>query len=250
MVVPAATASGASAGFRMLVPMTSMGPPETCRFGCRLRSVACTAAVTVKSAPTTALLEAVPPGVLTTKRRAPTVAVALTWMEMGKLVAVPPGRMLALTPAPEKPTSSAPVRLVPVMTASKVVPWVPEWTSIPVMVGTGMAPVTVKLTAPGLLAVPPGVVTVKDFGPATAVGPAVTVMLTVVAVKEVTTAVTAGSPNATAVAPARLVPWMTAATGAPPAATAAGPGRPVIAGDGTTGAAGREARSLAAGRAV
>src|SRR5439155_2053521 len=136
--------------------------------------------------------------------------------EMGKLVAVPPGWMLAVTPAPEKATPLAPVRLVPVMIAATVVPWVPVWTLIPVMVGTGMAPVKVKLPAPGLLAVPPGVVTVNDFGPATAAAPAVTVMLTVVAVEEFTIAVTAGSLNATALAPARLVPLMTAAAGAPP----------------------------------
>src|SRR5690606_23082741 len=115
--------------------------------------------------------------------------------------------------------------------------------------GAGTAPVTVKTTPPGLLAAPPGVVTVKALAPGTAAPDTVTDMFTVAGAEELTMAVTAGSANVTAVAPARFVPLITAATAAPPGEAEVTPVSEIT--DGADGdAPTRLARSLASWRAA
>src|SRR5581483_1589286 len=75
----------------------------------------------------------VPVGVFTeTGRTAPAMGLRITEasaaiaMDIGRLVAVPPPRIVAVTPVPANTIEVTPVRFVPVMVAETVVPCAPE----------------------------------------------------------------------------------------------------------------------------
>src|SRR5438093_12686904 len=90
---------------------------------------------------------------------------------MGRLVAVPPVSMVAVTPLPLNVTAVAPPRPVPLMVAGWLVPAAPEDGLIPVIIGTD---VTVKPLNAG--DVPIAVVTVTVRVSVDARAPAVTVV--------------------------------------------------------------------------
>src|SRR5213592_4376618 len=94
-------------------------------------------------------------------------------MLIGRLVAVPPLPIVAVTPLPLKPTAVAPFRFAPLMVAGRLVPAAPEDGLIPVITGAGLA-VTVKLLNGA--EVPAGVVAVTLRGPGGALAAIVTVM--------------------------------------------------------------------------
>lgn len=64
----------------------------------------------------------VPPGVVTVTVRTLDMAPGAMVIVMGKVVAVPPASMTAVTPAPLKLTAVAPVKFVPVTVAGKEEP--------------------------------------------------------------------------------------------------------------------------------
>src|SRR5881397_1402395 len=148
----------------------------------------------------------VPLGVVTVTVLAPSPAPAAIVTVMGRLVAVPPVSMVAVTPLPLNVTAVAPPRPVPLMVAGWLVPAAPEDGLIPVIIGTD---VTVKPLNAG--DVPIGVVTVKVRVSVDAPAAIVTVMGRLVAVPPVSmVAVTPLPLNVTAVAPPRPVPLMVA----------------------------------------
>src|SRR5881396_2592978 len=148
----------------------------------------------------------VPLGVVTVTVLAPSPAPAAIVTVMGRLVAVPPVSMVAVTPLPLNVTAVAPPRPVPLMVAGWLVPAAPEDGLIPVIIGTD---VTVKPLNAG--EVPIGVVTVKVRVSVDAPAAIVTVMGRLVAVPPVSmVAVTPLPLNVTAVAPPRPVPLMVA----------------------------------------
>src|SRR3989442_189763 len=85
----------------------------------------------------------VPLGVVTVTVLAPSPAPAAIVTVMGRLVAVPPVPMVAVTPLPLNLTAVAPFRFVPLMVAGTLVPGIPEGGLIPVIAG-GAGEVTVK----------------------------------------------------------------------------------------------------------
>ena len=150
----------------------------------------------------------VPLGVVTVTVLAPSPAPAAIVTVMGRLVAVPPVSMVAVTPLPLNVTAVAPPRPVPLMVAGWLVPAAPEDGLIPVIIGTD---VTVKPLNAG--DVPIGVVTVKVRVSVDAPAAIVTVMGRLVAVPPVPmVAVTPLPLKLTAVAPLRLLPLMVAGT--------------------------------------
>src|SRR5206468_1053985 len=151
----------------------------------------------------------VPLGVVTVTVLAPSPAPAAIVTVMGRLVAVPPVSMVAVTPLPLNVTAVAPPRPVPLMVAGWLVPAAPEDGVIPVT--TGPPEFTVKPLNAG--DVPIGVVTVKVRVSVDAPAAIVTVMGRLVAVPPVPkVAVTPLPLKLTAVAPLRLVPLMVAGT--------------------------------------
>ena len=127
---------------------------------------------------------------------------------MGRLVAVPPVPMVAVTPLPLNVTAVAPFRFVPLMVAGTLVPGVPEDGLIPVIAG-GAGEVTVKPVNGRDVPIP--VVTVSVRVSVDAPAAIVTVMGRLVAVPPVSmVAVTPLPLNVTAVAPPRPVPLMVA----------------------------------------
>src|SRR3989454_5157903 len=149
----------------------------------------------------------VPLGVVTVTVLAPSPAPAAIVTVMGRLVAVPPVSMVAVTPLPLNVTAVAPPRPVPLMVAGWLVPAAPEDGVIPVT--TGPPEFTVKPLNAG--DVPIGVVTVKVRVSVDAPAAIVTVMGRLVAVPPVSmVAVTPLPLNVTAVAPPRPVPLMVA----------------------------------------
>src|SRR5881396_3000797 len=150
----------------------------------------------------------VPLGVVTVTVLAPSPAPAAIVTVMGRLVAVPPVSMVAVTPLPLNVTAVAPPRPVPLMVAGWLVPAAPEDGLIPVIIGTD---ITVKPLNAG--DVPIGVVTVKVRVSVDAPAAIVTVMGRLVAVPPVPmVAVTPLPLKLTAVAPLRFVPLMVAGT--------------------------------------
>src|SRR5205809_570041 len=82
-----------------------------------------------------------PAGVNTEKGRVPAGALASIVTVMGRLAAVPPVPIVAVTPVPLKPTAVAPFRFAPLMVAGRLLPAAPEDGVIPVITGPA---VTVK----------------------------------------------------------------------------------------------------------
>ena len=76
----------------------------------------------------------VPAIVVTERERTPNAASEATVIETGKLLGVPPLRIVALTPAANA-IEATPTRLVPLIIASKVAPGMPKDGAIPVIVG-------------------------------------------------------------------------------------------------------------------
>src|SRR5207302_8170236 len=93
----------------------------------------------------------------TVKVRVSVDAPAAIVIVMGRLLAVPPVPIVAVTPLPLKATAVAPSRFVPMIIAGRLLPALPEDGMIPVM--TGPREVTVKPLKAG--DVPAGVVTAK-----------------------------------------------------------------------------------------
>src|SRR5438093_1442978 len=150
----------------------------------------------------------VPLGVVTVTVLAPSPAPAAIVTVMGRLVAVPPVSMVAVTPLPLNVTAVAPPRPVPLMVAGWLVPAAPEDGLIPVIIGPD---VTVKPLNAG--DVPIGVVTVKVRVSVDAPAAIVTVMGRLVAVPPVPFDLVTPLPlKLTAVAPLRLLPLMVAGT--------------------------------------
>jgi hypothetical protein len=89
--------------------------------------------------------EGVPAGVVTVIVRGPGSAFAAIITNTDRFVDVPPGSILALIPVPLNVTAVVPVRLVPVIAMTKVVPGIPIVGVTEVIVG--VAEMTVKLTA-------------------------------------------------------------------------------------------------------
>src|SRR5947199_199911 len=80
----------------------------------------------------------VPAGVVTRTVRTPVAAANAMVIVMGRLVGKPPLESAAVTPVPLNVTAVAPQRLVPWMSAERVVPCAPHVEVMPVI--TGMAP--------------------------------------------------------------------------------------------------------------
>src|SRR5207249_4961337 len=149
----------------------------------------------------------VPLGVVTVTVLAPSPAPAAIVTVMGRLVAVPPVSMVAVTPLPLNVTAVAPFRLRSEERRVGNVPGAPGEGLLPVIIGPD---VTLKPLNAG--DVPIGVVTVKVRVSVDAPAAIVTVMGRLVAVPPVPmVAVTPLPLNVTAVAPFRLVPLMVAA---------------------------------------
>jgi len=145
----------------------------------------------------------VPAGVVTAKVRVSVAAPAAIVTLMGRLLAVPPVPIVAVTPLPLKLTAVAPLRFEPLMVAPRIVPAAPEDGVIPVM--TGPADVTVKPLNPG--DVPAGVVTAKVRVSVEAPAAIVTLMGRLLAVPPVPiVAVTPLPLKLTAVAPPKFDP--------------------------------------------
>src|SRR5207249_2564520 len=149
----------------------------------------------------------VPGGVVTVTVRGPVPASGAIVTVIGRLVAVPPVPMVAVTPLPLKLTAVAPLRFDPLMVAGRLVPGAPEDGVIPVT--TGSPDVTVKPLNPG--DVPAGVVTAKVRVSVAAPAAIVTVMGRLLAVPPVPmVAVTPLPLKLTAVAPLRFDPLIVA----------------------------------------
>src|SRR5947208_7386037 len=101
----------------------------------------------------------VPLGVVTVKVRVSVDAPAAIVIVMGRLLAVPPVPIVAVTPLPLKLTAVAPSRFVPMIIAGRLLPALPEDGMIPVM--TGPREVTVQPLTGG---VPPAVVAAAVLG--------------------------------------------------------------------------------------
>src|SRR5437773_11079626 len=95
----------------------------------------------------------VPAGVVTAKVRVSVAAPAAIVTMMGRLLAVPPVPIVAVTPLPLKLTAVAPPRSVPVIVAGRLLPAVPDDGVIPVIAGNSFA-VTLFTTR----AIPAGIV--------------------------------------------------------------------------------------------
>ena len=148
----------------------------------------------------------VPLGVVTVKVRVSVDAPAAIVIVMGRLLAVPPVPIVAVTPLPLKATAVAPPRFDPLMVAPRLVPAVPEDGLIPVIMGPD---VTVKPLKAG--DVPAGVVTAKVRVSVAAPAAIVTMMGRLLAVPPVPiVAVTPLPLKLTAVAPSRSVPVIVA----------------------------------------
>ena len=147
-----------------------------------------------------------PFSVLTLMVRKPEDAPAAIVSETGSVEAVPPLPMVAVTPDPLKVTAVAPLRLVPWITAGKVVPGDPAFGEIAVMAGG--KPTLKPLNGTD---VPPGPVTttVRKLSAAPAAIEIVTGRLAAVPPLPIV-AVTPDPLKVTAVAPVRLLPTMTA----------------------------------------
>src|SRR5437867_4478437 len=149
----------------------------------------------------------VPAGVVTAKVRVSVAAPAAIVTLMGRLLAVPPVPIVAVTPLPLKLDSVAPAVFDPVTVAPRLVPAAPEDGVIPVMIGP--PDVTVKPLKAG--DVPAGVVTAKVRVSVAAPAAIVIVMGRLLAVPPVPiVAVTPLPLKATAVAPSRSVPVIVA----------------------------------------
>src|SRR5437867_12517924 len=83
----------------------------------------------------------VPAGVVTAKVRVFVAAPAAIVTMMGRLLAVPPVPIVAVTPLPLKLTAVAPSRYDPVIVARRLLPADPDDGVIPVIIGNGQ-PVT------------------------------------------------------------------------------------------------------------
>ena len=152
----------------------------------------------------------VPPAVVTLTVRVPVAAPAAIETVIGRLVAVPPLPMVAVTPLPLKLTAVAPPRFDPLMVAGRLVPAAPEEGVTPVIIPVIIGPVvTVKpLNAAD---VPAEVVTVKVRVSLAAPAAIVTVIGRLVAVPPLPmVAVTPLPLKLTAVAPSRFVPLIVA----------------------------------------
>jgi hypothetical protein len=68
----------------------------------------------------------VPVGVFTENCRAPVAALVAIVICTGKLIAVPPGSIVADTPVPVNTMDVAPLKLVPAIVAFMIVPCAPE----------------------------------------------------------------------------------------------------------------------------
>jgi len=138
---------------------------------------------------------AVPPEVVTAMLLAPAVPAGVT-----AVIDVDDTTTTLVAATPPTVTLVAPVKLVPVMVMAVPPRVEPEVGLIPEIVGGGV----MLVNAPGLLAVPPGVVTVMACAPAVPAG--------VTAVTEVVpttfTLVAATPPTVTLVVPVKLVPVM------------------------------------------
>jgi hypothetical protein len=140
-------------------------------------------------------------------------ASAAMLMVTGKLVPVPPGRIVAVTPVSLKSTDVTPVKAVPLIVAGNDVPGSPDDGEIPVI--TGGAGFTVK--PPTGTEVNPAAVTVSVRAPVAAADVIVMVTLIDVAVTVPLwiTAVTPVPLNVTAVVPIRFVPLIIASRDEP-----------------------------------
>src|SRR5437867_258539 len=148
----------------------------------------------------------VPAGVVTAKVRVSVAAPAAIVTMMGRLLAVPPVPIVAVTPLPLKPTAVAPPRFDPLIVAGRLLPAAPEDGVIPVIAGT-----TIARAPRNASDVPAGVVTATVRGTVPAPAAIVIVMGRLLAVPPVPiVAVTPLPLKATAVAPSRFVPVMVA----------------------------------------
>src|SRR5438093_9143545 len=139
--------------------------------------------------------------------RVPVAAPAAIVTVMGRLLAVPPVPIVAVTPLPLKLTAVAPPKFDPLMVAPRLVPAAPEDGVIPVMIGP--PDVTVKPLKAG--DVPAGVVTAKVRVSVAAPTAIVTMMGRLLAIPPVPiVAVTPLPLQLTAVAPPRFDPLILA----------------------------------------
>jgi hypothetical protein len=187
-----------------LVPVRVTGTVKLPKGGCNADVGAIKVSVGAGTSTVNVSVLLVPPGVVTLRVPAPSVAVAAMVQFAVTVVAVVVPVITQVTPLADAFTAVAPVRLVPVRVTAGAVPCVPDVGAIEVSVGAGTDASTVNVW---VLLVPPGVVTLTVWAPVVALDAIVQVALTEVAVGvPLITQVTPVPLTFTAVAPVRLVP--------------------------------------------